>query len=304
MPEPLTSLPIDAGPHRPVLGILLRIGAMLALSVMFALVKLASESGVHLSESLFYRQAAAIPVMLALMWWSDGGFSGIRTQRIGVHLLRAATGLTAMALNFWSVTLLPLAEANTISFMVPIFGTILAVFFLSERIGWRRWMAVLLGFVGVLIVIQPGGVSTIDPFGASIALLGAAITAATSLAIRMLGRTEKSTTSILWFSMFSLPIYGGFALAYGGGHDGEEWLSLAGIGVFGVLAQLGITQSLRLGPVSTILPMDYTSLLWASTLGIMIFGQWPNSSIAIGAPIIIGSGLFIAWRERQRTAGN
>lgn len=206
-----------------------------------------------------------------------------------------------MGLNFWAMTLLPLADATTISFTVPIFATLFAALVLREKVGIRRWSAILIGFIGVLIVIQPGG-TLIPAFGATVALIGALVTASVTLVIRMLGRTETSIVTIFWFSVYTLPALAICAYIYGGGHDVQTWGYLLGIGIFGALGQLTITQSLRFAPVSTIVPMDYTALLWATIFGILIFNQFPGLSIWIGAPIIIGSGLFIAWREHVKAS--
>ncbi|MEL6874962.1 MAG: EamA family transporter, partial [Pseudomonadota bacterium] len=127
-------------------------------------------------------------------------------------------------------------------------------------------------------------------------------TASVTLVIRMLGRTETSIVTIFWFSVYTLPALAVCAWIYGGGHDAKTWVYLLGVGIFGALGQLTITQSLRFAPVSTIMPMDYSALLWATIIGIVVFGQWPGLSIWLGAPVIIGSGLFIAWREHVRAA--
>lgn len=290
-----------AGQNRPIAGILTRLVAMLSLGFMFAFVKLAGEQGVHVTESLFYRQLTAMPLICLLIWRSEAGWSGIRSDKHGLHILRSTLGIFAMGLNFWAMTLLPLADATTISFTVPIFATLFAALILGEKVGIQRWSAILIGFIGVLIVIQPGG-TLIPAFGATVALVGALVTAAVTLVIRMLGRTETSIITIFWFSVYTLPALAVCAYIYGGRHDARTWAYLFGIGVFGALGQLAITQSLRFAPVSTIVPMDYTALLWATIFGIVLFNQFPGLSIWIGAPIIIGSGLFIAWREHVRAS--
>jgi drug/metabolite transporter (DMT)-like permease len=287
------------GQNQPIAGILTRLVAMLSLGIMFAFVKLAGEQGVHVTESLFYRQLTAMPLICFLIWRSESGWPGIRSDKHGLHILRSILGIFAMGLNFWAMTLLPLADATTISFTVPIFATLFAALLLGEKVGIQRWSAILIGFIGVLIVIQPGG-TLIPAFGATVALVGALVTAAVTLVIRMLGRTETSIITIFWFSVYTLPVLAICAYIYGGGHDAKTWAYLLGIGVFGALGQLAITQSLRFAPVSTIVPMDYTALLWATIFGIFIFNQFPGLSIWIGAPIIIGSGLFIAWREHVK----
>ncbi|ATW04194.1 DMT family transporter [Sphingorhabdus sp. YGSMI21] len=290
-----------AGQNRPMAGILTRLAAMLSLAVMFAFVKLAGEQGVHVTESLFYRQLIAMPLICFLIMRSREGWPSIVSNKHKLHILRSALGIFAMGLNFWAMTLLPLADATTISFTVPIFATLFAAMFLREKVGIRRWSAILIGFVGVLIVVQPGG-SLIPAFGAAVALGGALVTAAVTMVIRMLGRTETSVVTIFWFSVYTLPALTVCAFIYGGGHDAKTWGYLLGIGIFGALGQLCITQSLRYAPVSTIVPMDYSALIWASFFGIVIFDQYPGLSIWLGAPVIIGSGLFIAWREHVKAS--
>lgn len=282
-------------------GILTRLGAMLSLGIMFAFVKLAGQQGVHVTESLFYRQLTAMPLICFLIWRSQHGWPSIVSNKHRLHILRSLLGIFAMGLNFWAMTLLPLADATTISFTVPIFATLFAALILREKVRVRRWSAILIGFIGVLIVVQPGG-SLIPAFGATVALAGALVTAAVTLVIRILGRTETSVVTIFWFSVYTLPALTICAIIYGGGHDAKTWGYLLGIGIFGALGQLGVTQSLRYAPVSTIVPMDYSALIWATIFGIVLFGQYPGLSIWLGAPIIIGSGLFIAWREHV-TAG-
>jgi len=287
------------GQNRPMAGILTRLGAMLSLGFMFAFVKLAGQHGVHVTESLFYRQLTAMPLICFLIWRSQRGWPSIISDKHRLHIMRSILGIFAMGLNFWAMTLLPLADATTISFTVPIFATLFAALILREKVGIRRWSAILIGFVGVLIVVQPGG-TLIPAFGAAVALAGALATAGVTLLIRILGRTETSIVTIFWFSAYTLPFLTICVFIYGGGHDAQTWGFLLGIGIFGALGQLCITQSLRYAPVSTIVPMDYSALIWATLFGILIFGQYPGLSIWIGAPIIIGSGLFIAWREHVR----
>lgn len=302
--RPMTTDVLDKGPieqpvlgqNRPMAGIITRLAAMLSLAVMFAFVKLAGQQGVHVTESLFYRQLTAMPLICFLIWRSKAGWPAIRSDKHRLHILRSFLGIFAMGLNFWAMTLLPLADATTISFTVPIFATLFAALILRERVGVWRWSAILIGFVGVLVVIQPGG-SLTPAFGATVALVGALVTASVTLVIRMLGRTETSIVTIFWFSVYTLPALAVCATIYGGGHDAKAWGYLLGIGIFGAIGQLAITQSLRFAPISTIMPMDYSALIWATIIGIIIFSQWPSLSIFLGAPIIIGSGLFIAWRE-------
>lgn len=282
-------------------GIALRLAAMLGLSLMFVVVKLVAMRGIHIAESLFWRQAFALPFILA---WAltHGGLSMLATQRIGAHGRRAAMGLAGMTMNFGGMILLPMAEATTISLSVPIFATIFAAVMLGEPTGKARWSAVLLGFAGVLIVLQPGGgaFGGAHLTGALVALGGALMTALITIAVRDLGRTENTVAIVFWFSALSLiPL--GIALPFVWvPHSAGDWGLLMLLGLSGAVVQMCLTGALRLAPVSVVIPMDYSSLLWAILFGWWFFGTLPAATTWAGAPIVIGSGLFIAWREHVK----
>ncbi len=284
-------------------GIALRLTAMASLSLMFVLVKLIAESGVHILESLFWRQALVIPLVFA---WActHGGAGSLRTERIGAHARRATMGLIGMACNFGGMIFLPMAEATTINLSVPIFAVIFAALLLGEATGWQRWSAVIIGFVGVLVVLNPaanfvGGFGGDHGIGTMIALGGAIMTALITIAIRDLGRTENATTIVFWFSLLSmLPL--GIALPFVfTPHDSYQWLLLLGLGISGAVVQMCLTGALRLAPVAVVIPMDYSALLWSIACGWWFFGTLPAETTWIGAPLIIASGLFIAWREHR-----
>ncbi len=283
--------------QRPLAGIALRLLTALLLAMMFALVKLAAERGVNLVETLFYRQIGSALCAIALVA-AGAGFASLRTRRIGAHVGRMALGVTAMGLNFLAMILLPLAEATAIGFTVPVFATMLAALLLGEPTGKWRWGAVAAGFAGVLLVVQPGS-GEVPLTGASVALAAALLTASVTIVIRRLGATERASTTVFWFAMSSLVPLGALMLHFGGAHDPTTWAVLAGLALSGGLAQLTLTGALRLAPVALVMPMDYTSLLWATLLGLWIFGEIPTSWLWIGSPIIIGSGLVIVWREHR-----
>jgi drug/metabolite transporter (DMT)-like permease len=282
---------------RPIAGVGLRLLTALLLAVMFALVKLASTRGVNLVESLFYRQCGTA-LCAAGMVAAGPGFNSLRTKRVGAHVGRMALGLTAMALNFLAMIMLPLAEATAIGFSVPIFSTVLAALVLGEPTGRWRWGAVAAGFLGVLLIVQPG-TGQVPILGASVALIAALLTASVTIAIRRLGRTERATTTVFWFAVSSLVPLAAMMLWFAGAHDPVTWAILVGLAIAGGLAQLTLTGALRLAPVALVMPMDYTSLIWAILLGMWIFGDLPTPWIWIGAPIIIASGLVIVWREHR-----
>lgn len=297
LPAPLTA-PASAGTiHRPLSGIAARLFSAVFLTAMFACVKLASSRGVHVLESVFYRQAMGVLLMVPVAL-AGPGLRALKTRRPWTHASRMIVGMVAMTLNFLSFALLPIAEATAIGFMVPIVATLLSIFLLSESVGVHRWGAIAVGLIGVLVVIQPGN-GHIPPAGALVAMCGVAMTAWVSILIRKLGATESPVTTMFWFSVSSMVPLGFAMLFVGQAHDAQTWGIIGLMGLFGAAAQLGITWSLRLAPVSVVLPMDYSSLIWAAMLGWLIWQTWPVPATWIGAPLIIGSGLYIAWRENR-----
>lgn len=280
----------------------LRLVAIACLSTMSALIKWASTRGVHLVETMFFRQFFAVPVVLA--WVLAGpGLGSLKTQRIGAHISRTAAGLIGMVATFGAIILLPLAEATTLGFTVPIFATLLSVLLLKEKAGIHRWSAVLAGFAGVLIVVQPGG-SHFPLFGALVGLASAFMIAVISILLRQIGKTETAPTTVFWFSLLSVPPLGIAYSFFAQNHDAMSWLLLVGIGIAGGLGQIALTAALRWAPVSLVVPMDYSSLLWATLYGWFIFGVLPVASTWLGAPIIIVSGLYIVWREHRLSRRN
>lgn len=291
-------------PNDRLLAIALRLLAAVTLTIMFAIVKLVEARGVSLVESLFYRQALALPLVLG--WIAMGpGFASVKTARPMAHLSRTVIGMAGMALNFLTYMLLPLAEATVLLFMVPVFATILSAVVLREKVGPHRWAAVLLGFAGVLFVVRPG--TTALPLeGVLVGLCACLVVSGVSITLRQMGRTESATTTVFWFTIISaVPL--GLTMPFAGkAHDPGTFALLLALGLFGGLAQLALTASLRLAPVAVVLPMDYSNLLWSALIGWLVFATLPGVSLWLGAPLIIASGLYIVYREhrlhRERTA--
>ncbi len=275
-----------------------RLLSVALFATMNVLIKLAEAHGAALGEILFWRQLGAA-MLVASIVKAGPGFASLKTQRFGAHVLRCAIGLTAMSLTFWTLLLLPLAEATTLGFSMPIFATVLGAIVLHEATGWRRWAAVLAGFVGVIIVTQPGS-GHIPPLGIATGLGAAFGTACISILLRTIGKTESGLTTVFWFSTLSLiPLSIVYALS-AKTHPPLVWALLLGLGLLGGFAQIAMTRSLQLGDVSLVVPMDYTALLWATLFGALVFGTLPVASTWIGAPVIVASGLYIVWREHVR----
>ena len=297
MADPDITVPAaETNPERPLSGILLRLAAMAMLGVMFALVKVAGNRGVHVTESLFWRQLAGLPVVI-LWLWSTGKLASIQTKRPAAHAIRAVLGLTSMTLNFTAMLLLPMAEATTISFAMPIFATVLAALVLGEATGRYRWGAVLLGFVGVFAAIRPGQ-DMIHGSGALVAISGAMLTACVVIQLRRMSRDESTGAIVFWFSLCSLAPLGVAMLFFSRSHDGATWLVIAGLSAAGAVAQILLTAAMRHASVAAILTMDYSGLIWSILFGYLLFDDVPGTSIFAGAPLIIAAGLIIAWREQ------
>jgi drug/metabolite transporter (DMT)-like permease len=280
-----------------LLGIGLRIGATTSFAFMAAMIKLGHEAGVSLPEMVFYRFAFGLPPLLA--WIALTRNYGVwRTKRPLAHLGRGAIGLGTMVLAFAALAFLPLAEATTIGFVAPLFSVMLSALILGERVGRYRWSAVAVGFVGVLIVMQPSG-SNLPPLGLGLALLSALGVAGVTITIRQIGRTESTPTTVLWFTIFSMVLSGMLLPFYGAAHDGLTWAILIALGLFGGLGQLFLTSSLRFAPVPVVVPFDYAQLLWAVFLGWLLWDTHPAATTWIGAAVIVASGLYTLYREHK-----
>lgn len=285
--------------HRPLLALLVRLGAIAALSTMSALVKLADTHGIHLVETLFWRQFLSIPLLAAWVLATGAGLGSFATSRIGAHVRRALYGTVGMVLNFGAVILLPLAEATTMQFTGPIWAVILSVILLKDRPGIWRWSSVLIGFVGILLIARPGSSGAVPLTGALVALAGAFMVALISIQVADLGRTEKPLTIVFWFAAVSSPILA-LALPFVvQSHSAADWMLLLAIGVVGAVGQVLLTAALRLGEVSSVIVMDYSALFWATIYGALLFGVLPAPSTWIGAPLVVAAGVIITWREHH-----
>ena len=289
----------DASPNteRRLTALGLRLFAISCLSIMTVFIKLAADHGIATPEIMFWRQAFAVPVVMLFVAFTSG-LRSLKTSKPRLHATRSVMGLTAMAFTFSSYILLPLAEATTLGFTVPIFATILSTLIFREKTGWHRWGAVILGFIGVLIVIQPG-TGHIPAIGVAIGLASAFMIAGNSLLIRHMGTTEAAATTVFYFSVISVILLAPLLIGYGQSHDLTRWLILAAIGVIGGMGQIALTASLRFAPVSVVVGMDYIALLWSTLAGWLVWDHVPSAATWVGAPIIVASGLYIAWREHR-----
>ncbi|MCX9146703.1 DMT family transporter [Erythrobacter sp. WG] len=285
---------------RPLLALFVRLLAAFALATMGMLVKLAGERGAHLMELIFWRQLLTV-VLLGAGLALTGRLALLRTRRLPAHARRAASGLFGMVFTYGAVLLLPLAEATTLGFTAPVFAVLIALVLFGERIGPYRWSAVAMGFAGVLVVMQPfaGLHPGVTLAGIAVGLVAPFMVAVISYQLQDLNTTENPWSIVFWFAALTTPV-AALALPFvGAAHDPLTWGLVLGMGLVGAAAQMLLTTSLRFGSAAVILLMDYTSLLWASFYGYAIFDRAAPASLWLGAPLIIGAGVLIAWRERQ-----
>lgn len=286
-------------PQNPALGILLRVLAMALMAVLAAVVKACSARGAPILEIVFFRNAFAfIPVLLYI--WRRHGLSVLKTRRPGAHLTRSAVGLTGMVCGFTAVSLLPLTQSTAISFSAPLFMTALSALVLREPVGIQRWLAVAVGFVGVLIMVHP------DPrhfagAGVAFALAGALGSAAAMIAIREISRTEPGPTIVFYFTLAGT-VLGLASLPFGWIRPDPELLALlVAAGLIGGTGQLLLTEAIRRAPVAVVAPFDYTQLVWAGLIGFLVWGEHPHVFTLVGAMVVAASSTYILWREIGRS---
>lgn len=286
-------------PEHVARGIALRIAAAGCFSIMAALLKLAAERGVVAPEMLFYRAIFGLPVVLAWVLTSQG-IGALATKRPLAHVGRSVLGISSILCTFQALILLPLADATTIGFTAPVFATILSWLVLREPVGRHRWLAVLCGFVGVAIVMRPGGSGdAVSLLGVAIGLVAAFGTASVTITLRHLGNTEHVAAIVFWFFVGSALL--GLALLpfFGSRHDLAAMALLAGGGISGALAQITMTASLQSAPVSVLSPFDYLQIVGALLLGWLLLASLPTVNTLAGAALIAGSGLYTARREQR-----
>ena len=282
--------------QQPMLALGLRLMAVAVLSTLMMLVKYTAGTGVRLPEIMFWRQVPSVFLILGWLAWR-GQIHRLRTRRLGSHARRAMLGLTGMFFTFGAPLLLPLAVSTTLGFTTPVFAVILSALLLRERVGPVRWLAVALGFAGVVIIAQPGH-ALIPPFGAFVGIGAGFLVALISIQVRDLGRTDEPLAIVFWFAALSSPLLLA-ALPYTYTHHSAwQWFLLIAGGALGCFGQLLLTASLRFGQVASVIVMDYSALVWATLYGWLVWSELPPAATWWGAPVIIAAGGVIAWREQ------
>jgi drug/metabolite transporter (DMT)-like permease len=244
------------------------------------------------------RGASALPLVLAWVL-ATVGVRGLLHVHWPLHLLRGVLGVAMMAGFVYGLRTLPLTTAYAISFVAPLLVTALAVPILGEHVGPRRWTAIAIGLVGVLVVLRPTGEGMLTLAGLAI-LLAALCYAAGAITVRLLARRDSTQAMVFWFLAILSLIAG--ALAWRGWLPirGGDWWVIAVIGVSGTLAQVALTEAFRRGEASLIAPLEYTALVWGVLADVVFWQVLPSGVTWVGAGIIVASGLYLIRREKAK----
>jgi drug/metabolite transporter (DMT)-like permease len=290
-------------PASPVKGIVLKLASVLAFSAMVALVKAAGR--VPSGQIVFYRSFFAVFPILAYLAWSGTLTGAMRTSDVFGHFWRGLVGVSAMAFGFFAITRLPLPEVTALGYASPLFVVLLSAIVLRETVRLYRWSAVAAGLVGVTIILWPrlsafdGNWAGEEIAGAVAAVLGAFLAACAMLFVRRLVRTETTQTIVLYFSLIAA-VASLASLPFG-------WISLSpwqaalliSAGAIGGIAQILMTEGYRHAEASVLAPFEYASMLIAILVGLLFFNEVPTLQTLLGGAVVIASGIFIIWRERQ-----
>lgn len=299
LPPQNAVLAARAARHR---GILLVLAASATFVVSAALVK-ALGPGIPLPQVILFRNVFALPLLVAMVVQA-GGFHLLRTRLPWRHAERTMWGMCGMIGAFHGFVYLPLATATALGFTMPLFLTGLSVLVLGERVGWRRWSAVMVGFAGVLIMVRPGfGGAALPVFSVGLVLLGAFGWAMAMMSIRRMGEAgEPGVSIVFWFALSAAILAGIGTIPVWVTPAPREWLLLAGIGCVSAVAQLLMTAAYRRGETTLLAPFEYSGLIWTMLVGVAIWGEWPDGFALLGFGVLVGAGIYIWWREVIRAA--
>ncbi|MEM6762769.1 MAG: DMT family transporter [Pseudomonadota bacterium] len=287
-----------------LIGITYKIVSAMFFTAMLTIVKILGEGGMPVGEMLFARNIfALIPVVIMIAYTGHLG-DAWRTKRPWAHARRAVAGMLAMGLWFAALERLTFPEATAIIYAAPLMMVILAATMLGETVRIYRWSAVLVGFCGVFIILTPQMATGFNIFedeaavGALLALGAAFFMSFAATFVREMAKTESTSTIVLYFLVAGSVI----TLVSAPTWIIPTWWQaslLVVVGILGGIGQLLVTQAFHHAEASLIAPFDYTSMIWVLIIGYFVFAEVPGPSVLIGSSIVIASGIFVIWRERQ-----
>lgn len=247
-----------------------------------------------LEQFVFLRSGFGLLTFVAISRWY-GGLSSLRTRRWGWHLLRTGLACTTMFGFFYGLSQMPLVNALTLAFTAPLIVTALSVPMLGEHVGWRRWAAVVAGFVGVLVVLRPG--SGLVSLASIAVLVAAAGYAGLAITARKLAATETTFAMSVYVIAGPLLISGTMLSDNWAAPTATGWSLFALAGLCSAGAWVGIVGGYRRASPAVLAPFEYTALIGAAIAGYLIWDEVPDRYVMLGGAIIIGSGLYVVYRE-------
>jgi drug/metabolite transporter (DMT)-like permease len=285
-----------AADDRLALGMAAAIASMFLLAVMNVFAKLLSETH-HVVEIAFYRNLIALlPFAVLILVLGRRDILKINSQPRAL-VARSVVGTISLIATFGAFAMLPMADAQAFLFTASLFVPLLGYFLLKEKVGPYRWSAVIVGFLGVLVMVRPTG--DLNLLGAGLALFAALMHATLGTLLRLLGRTEEPLTVTFYFLLMgmlltlpAMPFLAKMPTAY-------EVMLMFGAGLSGSAAQMLLSVSFRYAPAALVTIFNYSGIIWATAFGWLIWGDWPAVAVWTGAGIIIASSLFIVWREHR-----
>ena len=262
-----------------------------SISLMQAAVKLIA-SDLHPFLITLYRAGLVFIVLLPILIWQ--GRAALKTSSIRLQVLRGVIGGLGMLCVFTGLSMIPLAEVTVLLFTVPIFATLLSICFMAEKVGIRRWVAILVGFLGVIIIARPQGSLS----AGHLFILCAALFWSMSILIAK-KLTEKDTiiSITFWQAMGCVPLAFIASLLVWDLPSLAQLRALLGIALLGTIGHALLYSALKAGQVSVILPFDYIRIIWSAGLGFLLFGQLPTLHLYVGSLLIIGATAFLSYRE-------
>lgn len=249
-------------------------------------------------QILWVRYAFFAGFATVLSLRAGGPLAGLRTRRPVLNLLRAGILLAEIACFVVAFRYLPLADTHAIAAVYPLIITALSAVVLGEYVGPRRWAAVAVGFLGVVVILRPG-MAVFDP-AALIPLAGAALFAVYQILTKVVARTDGTVTILLYTGWVGFAVTSLIGPFQWNPPDLTGWILLPVAGAMGVVGHLILIKALEMAPASVLQPFNYTLLVWATTVGFLVFGDLPDGVTIAGAAIVVGSGLYTWWRERVR----
>jgi drug/metabolite transporter (DMT)-like permease len=279
------------------LGILLMIGATFMFSVSSAASKVLV-ADYPPGEVMFVRTAISL-IVVAMVILPRTGFAVYRTSKPGSHVLRAMSQTASQTCIILAFSLMPFASVVAISFAAPLVATLASAYFLREPVGGARWIALIVGFLGVLIVTNPGAETF--QIGALFALGNAILYGTVTAGVRGMSGTE-STDTLMMYQMTLLTLTFGCMLPLGARWpaSGTDVMWMLVLGFANVIGQYWWTRALHVAPTSAVSPFYYLMLVWSLLIGFGIWGDLPTASLLIGSAVVVGSGLFLLWRESRK----